>query len=78
MEQGAESRCGRHRIGRAGTRSEEIEREERKPFMKECLEEVLNKPRENLEIEEEPQKEREIDSECEIDREVDRGRDHSH
>lgn len=54
------------------------EREERKPSMKECLEEVLNKPREKLGIEEEPKTEREIESEREIDREVDRDRGLNH
>lgn len=51
---------------------------ERKPSVKERLEEVLNKPREKLEIEDEPQKEREVESAREIDREVDRDRGLSH
>lgn len=70
---GAPSRASPHRQGR-----DQTEREERKPSMKERLEEVLNKPREKLEIEDEPKTEREVEDEREIDREVDRDRGLSH
>jgi len=66
---GAPSRASAHRQSR--DQSKDIEREERKPSFKERLEEVLSKPRERLEIEEEPKTEREVD------REVDLGRSHS-
>jgi len=49
-----------------------------KPSIRERLDDVLNKPRERLEIEDEPQKDREVESEKEIDREVDRDRGLSH
>jgi len=48
-----------------------------KPSIRERLDDVLNKPRERLEIEE-PEKDREVESEKEIDREVDRDRGLSH
>jgi len=55
-------------------------REERKPSVKERLEEVLNKPREKLEIEDERDvySEKEVEKDHEIDREVDRDRGLSH
>ena len=49
-----------------------------KPSIRERLDDVLNKPREKLELEDEPQKDREIESEKEIDREVDRDDGLSH
>ena len=49
-----------------------------KPSIRERLDDVLNKPREKLEIEEEPQKNREVENEKEIDRDVDRDRGLSH
>ncbi len=49
-----------------------------KPSIRERLDDVLNKPRERLEIEDEPNKDREVESEKEIDREVDRDRGLSH
>ncbi len=49
-----------------------------KPSIRERLDDVLNKPRERLEIEDEPQKDREVESEKEIDRDVDRDRGLSH
>jgi hypothetical protein len=49
-----------------------------KPSIRERLDDVLNKPRERLEIEDEPQKDREVESEKEIDREVDRDRGLGH
>jgi hypothetical protein len=48
-----------------------------KPSIRERLDDVLNKPREKLEIEE-PEKDREVESEKEIDRDVDRDRGLSH
>ncbi|MEC3863292.1 MobQ family relaxase [Mesobacterium sp. TK19101] len=58
----------------------EVERENRKPSVKERLEEVLNKPREKLEIEDarEVHSEKEVEKDHEIDREVDRDRGLSH
>lgn len=49
-----------------------------KPSIRERLDDVLNKPRERLEIEDESQKDREAESEKEIDREVDRDRGLGH
>ena len=49
-----------------------------KPSIRERLDDVLNKPRERLELENEPEKDREVESEKEIDREVDRDRGLSH
>ncbi|MGB1215779.1 MAG: MobQ family relaxase [Pikeienuella sp.] len=49
-----------------------------KPSIRERLDDVLNKPRERLEIEDEPEKNREVESEKEIDREVDRDDGLSH
>lgn len=42
--------------------------EGKKPSIRERLDDVLNKPRERLEIEDEPEKDREVESEKEIDR----------
>jgi len=56
----------------AGTENSE------KPSIRERLDDVLNKPRERLQIEDEPEKDREVESEKEIDREVDRDRGLSH
>ena len=55
-------------------------REDRKPSVKERLEEVLNKPREKLEIEDarEVHSEKEAEKDHEIEREVDRDRGLSH
>lgn len=49
-----------------------------KPSIRERLDDVLNKPRERLEIEDEPEKDREVESEKEIERDVDRDRGLSH
>jgi hypothetical protein len=49
-----------------------------KPSIRQRLDDVLNKPREKLEIEDEPQKDREVESEKEIDRDADRDRGLSH
>ena len=49
-----------------------------KPSIRERLDDVLNKPRDRLELDDEPQKERGVESEKEIDREVDRDRGLSH
>jgi hypothetical protein len=49
-----------------------------KPSIRERLDDVLNKPRERLEIEDEPEKDREVENEKEIDRDVDRDRGLSH
>jgi hypothetical protein len=49
-----------------------------KPSIRDRLDDVLNKPREKLEIEDELEKDREVESEKEIDREVDRDRGLSH
>ena len=49
-----------------------------KPSIRERLDDVLNKPREKLDIETEPKRDREVESEREIDREVDRDRGLSH
>ncbi|MEP3037190.1 MAG: hypothetical protein ABJO97_00700, partial [Roseibium sp.] len=57
-------------------RSEDIEREDRKPSVNERLKDVLNKPREKLEIEDEREKERD-DNENENSRDRDRGEGHS-
>lgn len=48
-----------------------------KRSIRERLDDVLNKPREGLEVEDEPKKEREVENKREIEREVDRGRGHS-
>ncbi|MEP1326978.1 hypothetical protein, partial [Nisaea sp.] len=57
-------------------RSEDIEREDRKPSVNERLKDVLNKPREKLGIEDEREKERD-DNENENSRDRDRGEGHS-
>ncbi|MEM9670823.1 MAG: MobQ family relaxase [Pseudomonadota bacterium] len=77
-EIGAPSWVSPHRQDRG--RSEENEREERKPSVNERLKEVLNKPREKLEIEDarEVHSEKEVEKDREIDREVDRDRGLSH
>ena len=49
-----------------------------KPSIRERLDDVLNKPRERLEIEDEPERDREIENEREIDREIDRDPGLSH
>ena len=55
-------------------RGEETGREERKPSVNERLKDVLNKPREKLEIEED--RDQEKDQEVENEREIDRGPTH--
>ena len=50
----------------------------KKPSIRERLDDVLNKPRERLEIEDEPEKDREVENEREIDREIDRDPGLSH
>ena len=57
---------------------EDTSREARKPSVNERLKDVLNKPRERLEIEDEPEKDREVENEREIDREIDRDPGLSH
>lgn len=57
-------------------RSEDIGREDRKPSVNERLKDVLNKPREKLEIEDE--REQEKDQEVEKDRDIDRDPGLSH
>ncbi len=59
---------------------EETGREERKPSVNERLKDVLNKPREKLEIEDarEQEKDQEVENEREIDREIDRDPGLSH
>ncbi len=78
LEQGGETGASSHR--QRGNQSDEAEREERKLSVKERLEEVLNKPREKLEIEDarEVHSEKEVEKDREIDREVDRDRGLSH
>ena len=49
-----------------------------KPSIRERLDDVLNKPRERLEIENEPQKDKEVENEREIEKDVDRDRGLSH
>jgi hypothetical protein len=49
-----------------------------KSSIRERLDDVLNKPRERLQIENEPQKDKEVESEKEIVREADRDRGLSH
>ena len=49
-----------------------------KRSIRERLDDVLNKPRERLDIEDEKKHEREVENEREIDREVDRDRGLSH
>ena len=58
----------------------DAERETRKPSVNERLKDVLNKPREKLEIEDErgQEKDREVENEREIDREIDRDPGLSH
>ena len=59
---------------------EETGREERKPSVNERLKDVLNKPREKLDIDDEREvhSEKEVEKDREIDREVDRDRGLSH
>ena len=57
-------------------RSEDIEREERKPSVNERLKDVLNKPRERLEPDNDREQERD-DDENENTRDRDRGEGHS-
>jgi hypothetical protein len=71
---GGPSRASTHRQG--GDRSDDIEREDQKPSVKERLEEVLNKPREQLDRGDDNDLEKDGD-EKENTREVDRGRGHS-
>lgn len=81
LEQGGESGGSRGSAYRQGRdRAGEAEREERKPSVKERLEEVLNKPRGKLEIEDarEVESEKEVEKDREIDRDVDRDRGLSH
>ena len=61
-------------------RGPEAERDagDTKPSIRERLDEVLSKPRERLELEDDPEKDREVENEREIDREVDRDRGLSH
>jgi hypothetical protein len=56
---------------------DEAGRAQRKPSVNERLKDVLNKPREKLEIEE-PEKDREVENDREIDREIDRDPGLSH
>lgn len=49
-----------------------------KPSIRKRLDDVLNKPRERLEIEDAPEKDREVENEHEIDREIDRDPGLSH
>ena len=72
-ETGAASRASPHRQGK--DQAGEAERDERKPSVNERLEEVLNKPREKLEIED--AREVHSEKEAEKDREIDRGPGHS-
>ncbi|MEL7225393.1 MAG: hypothetical protein AAGL17_11125 [Cyanobacteria bacterium J06576_12] len=57
---------------------EEAEREARKPSVNERLKDVLNKPREKLEIEDDrdQEKDQEAENERGIDRDIDRGPTH--
>jgi len=59
---------------------EETGRDERKPSVNERLKDVLNKPREKLEIEDarDQEKDKEVENEREIDREIDRDPGLSH
>ena len=59
---------------------EETGREERKPSVNERLKDVLNKPREKLEIEDgrDQEKDQEVENDREIDREIDRDTGLSH
>ncbi|TDL74195.1 molybdopterin-guanine dinucleotide biosynthesis protein MobA [Palleronia sediminis] len=59
-------------------RGEKPRREDRRPSVNERLKDVLNQPREKLEIEDERDQEKEVDSEREIERDVDRDRGLSH
>jgi hypothetical protein len=81
LEQGGETGGSRGSAYRQGRKlAGEDERDERKPSVKERLEEVLSKPREKLEIEDarEVESEKEAEKDREIDREVDRDRGLSH
>ena len=68
-----------HKLDGHSDQEQGVEREP-KPSIRERLDDVLNKPREKLEIEDEREvaSEKEIDNEREIDREVDRDRGLSH
>jgi len=68
-----------HKLDGHSDREQGVEPEP-KPSIRERLEDVLNKPREKLDIEDEREveSEKEIDNEREIDREVDRDRGLSH
>ena len=57
---------------------EDTGREERKPSVNERLKDVLNKPREKLEIERDQEKDQEVENDREIDREIDRDPGLSH
>ena len=58
---------------------EETTREGRNLSVNERLKDVLNKPREKLEIEDErDQKDQEVENDCEIDRDIDRDPGLSH
>lgn len=75
--------CGRERLrealdrDRGGDGPEESDGGEKRSI-RERLDDVLNKPRERLGIEDEPKTEREVENEREIDREIDRDPGLSH
>ena len=66
-----------HKLEGHSDREQGVEPEP-KPSIRERLDDVLNKPREKLDIEEELTTEREVENEREADREVDRDRGLSH
>ena len=57
---------------------EEVDRKEHRPSVNERLKDVLNKPREKLEIERDQEKDQEVEKDREIDREIDRDPGLSH
>lgn len=66
-----------HKLDGHSDREQGVEPEP-KPSIRDRLDDVLNKPREKLEIEDEPKKDREVESEREIDRDIDRDPGLSH
>ncbi len=72
-------RSAQERLREALDKDQEAERDAgdgEKPSIRERLDDVLNKPRERLDIEDELEKDQEVENEREIDREVDRGLSH--
>ena len=82
-EEPGRPRNAQERLREALDKDQEAERDAgledgEKPSIRERLDDVLNKPRERLELEDEPGKDREAENEREIDRELDRDDGLSH